>query len=125
MHTPCPAHPALECWRWLALQIACGLRPEQPDLLDRYLQAGAQLLEMGLLDEQRLAEQSLDLLYRSACNVLLPWHWRCQCMNRLCLPLEALQRLSAQDPVLQARLRMLRLRLARTEMLPSAPPAPH
>lgn len=124
MQTPFPTHPALECWRWLALQIACGLQPEQPDLLDRYRQAGDQLLEMGLIDAQALAEQQLEVLYRSACNVLLPWHWRCQCMNRLCLPMEALGRLAAHDPSLQPRLSALRLRLARTEMQPSEPPAP-
>ncbi|QPF72430.1 FagA protein [Roseateles sp. DAIF2] len=123
-NTPCPAHPALECWRWLAFKIACALEPDSPELLDRYLDAGAQLLRLGLIDERELAEQTLDLLYRSACEVLLPWHWRCQCLDRLFLPLEALARLSGQDPQLQGRVRSLRVRLACTEMLPSEAPPP-
>jgi hypothetical protein len=122
--TPCPTHPALECWRWLAFKIACGLAPDSPELLDRYLQAGAQLLEMGLIDARELAEQSLNLLYHSACDELLPWHWRCCCLDKIYLPLEALQGLAVHDQGQQQRLRSLRARLARTELRPSLPPQP-
>lgn len=124
LNNPCPAHPALECWRWLAFKIACALEPDSPELLGRYLETGRQLLEMGLLDARLLAEQTLDLLFRSAHEVLLPWHWRCQCLDKLYLPLQTLTALAEQDEDLQQRLVGLRLRLAGAALLPSEMPQP-
>lgn len=122
---PCPAtHPALECWRWLALKIACALEPEEPRLLDRYQDAGRQLLDMGLLQERELAQQEFALLYRCAREALLPWHWRCLCMDRLARPLQVLERLARDDASLEAPLRLLRMRLVHTEMGPSVAPPP-
>ncbi|UXH79271.1 hypothetical protein [Roseateles amylovorans] len=97
-------HPGVECLRWMAFKIACGLTPEDPQLLRRHQLATEQLVEAGVLAAIPAHEQALRLLYSTAHHTLLPWHWRCACMDQLNRPLAALSRLAGADAALAARL---------------------
>lgn len=102
----CPAadHPGVECLRWLALKITCGLTPDDPSLLSRHQLTTEQLVSRGVLPAIAAQEDALRLLYAAAHNALLPWHWRMACLDQLNRPLAALQRLSASDMALRGRL---------------------
>lgn len=97
-------HPGVECLRWMGLKIACGLAPDDPTLLWRHQLATEQLVQRGVLAAIPAQEQALRLLYSAAHNTLLPWHWRCACMDQLSRPLAALSRLTHTDAALAARL---------------------
>lgn len=108
-------HPGVECLRWLALKISCGLSPDDPGLLRRHQLALEQLVDAGVLAAIPAHEQALRLLYGAAHDTLLPWHWRCACLDQLNRPLAALHRLAdAQgDAALVARLQRFHWRLSR------------
>lgn len=109
-------HPGVECLRWLGLKIACGLSPDDPGLLRRHQLALEQLVDAGVLAPIPAHEQALRLLYGAAHDTLLPWHWRCACLDQLNRPLAALQRLAEVlgDAALVARLRRFHWRLSRS-----------
>ncbi len=109
-------HPGVECLRWMALKISCGLAPDEPTLLRRHQLALEQLVAAGVLAAIPAHEQALRLLYGAAHNTLLPWHWRCACLDQLNRPLAALHRLAdAQgDSALVARLQRFQWRLGRS-----------
>ncbi|OWQ90265.1 hypothetical protein CDN99_12890 [Roseateles aquatilis] len=112
-------HPGVECLRWMGLKIACGLSPDDPVLLRRHQLTLEQLVEAGVLAPIPAHEQALRLLYGSAHNTLLPWHWRRACLDHLTRPLAELQRLAAihGDAALTARLRRFQWRLSRGPLL--------
>lgn len=104
MPTSLSEHPGLECLRWMGLKIACGITPDDPALLQRHQLATEQLVDMGVLDPIPAHEQALRLLYTAAHNTLLPWHWRCACLDQLGRPLAALGHWALADAALAARL---------------------
>ena len=108
-------HPGVECLRWMALKISCGLAPDDPGLLRQHQLALEQLVEAGVLAPIPAQEQALRLLYGTAHNTLLPWHWRCACLDQLNRPLAALHRLAHAhgDDALVARLQRFHWRLSR------------
>jgi hypothetical protein len=111
-------HPGVECLRWMALKITCGLAPNEPALLWRHQLTLEQLVDAGVLAAIPAHEQALRLLYGAAHNTLLPWHWRCACLDQLNRPLAALHRLAdAQgDAALVARLQRFHWRLSRSPL---------
>lgn len=111
-------HPGVECLRWMALKITCGLAPDEPALLRQHQLALEQLVDAGVLAPIPAHEQALRLLYGAAHNSLLPWHWRCACLDQLNRPLAALHRLAdAQgDAALVARLQRFHWRLSRSPL---------
>ncbi|WP_431050188.1 hypothetical protein [Roseateles sp. L2-2] len=111
-------HPGVECLRWMALKITCGLAPDEPALLRQHQLALEQLVEAGVLAAIPAHEQALRLLYGASHNTLLPWHWRCACLDQLNRPLAALHRLAdAQgDAALVARLQRFHWRLSRSPL---------
>ncbi len=109
-------HPGVECLRWMAFKIACGLTPDDPALLRQHQLATEQLVEAGVLAAIPAQEQALRLLYSSAHHPLLPWHWRCACMDQLNRPLAALARLADADAALAARLQRFQWCLSQSPM---------
>lgn len=109
-------HPGVECLRWMALKISCGLSPDEPDLLRRHQLTLEQLVAEGVLAPIPAHEQALRLLYGAAHNTLLPWHWRCACLDQLNRPLAVLHRLADAhaDAALVARLQRFQWRLSRS-----------
>lgn len=111
-----PAH--LESWRGLSLRIRCAFEPDEPRLIDHYLAEGRYLARFTATPQRLIAETSLRLLLDTARDTLLPWHWRCLCMDQAWRPLRDLQALVI-TPVDQQRWQVFAWQLATCVLQPS------
>ena len=92
--------PYLESWRWMSRQIRCGLDPNEPRLIEHYLNEGRYLACCTATHPWTIAETSLRLLIDTASDIALPWHWRSLCMDQAWRPLipDAVLDLSCSAP---------------------------
>ena len=86
--------PYLENWRWLSRRIRCALEPDEPRLIEHYLAEGRYLVCCTDTSPWTVALTSFRLLLDTACDRMLPWHWRCQCLDQAWRPLRDLENLS-------------------------------
>lgn len=119
--TPPPPHALLARWRWLGCKVRWALDPDEPRLLRHYLDAGQQAQQGGQIDAWNCHGQCVKLLHATARDLVLPWHWRVQCLDILVWPMADLERLAGTDAARQFALRVLRSQLALTDMAPSLP----
>ncbi|RRV06094.1 FagA protein [Pseudomonas sp. v388] len=86
--------PYLENWRGLSLRIRCALEPDEPRLIEHYLAEGRYLARFTATPQTLIAETSLRLLLDTARDTVLPWHWRCLCLDQAWRPLRDVQALA-------------------------------
>lgn len=82
--------PCLDCWEWQRTAIRCGLRHDEPRLIDWHFATGVDLVAHGLLNPWRMGFGSLNLLLDTASDTMLPWHWRSLCLDNVYRPLQLL-----------------------------------
>ena len=110
--------PYLESWRWMSRQIRCGLDPNEPRLIEHYLNEGRYLACCTATHPWTIAETSFRLLLDTASDIALPWHWRSMCLDQAWRPLRDLEKLSHCACRLK-RWQSFAWRLATCELLPS------
>ena len=123
MHlAPPPETDAVQRWRRLQMQVRCGLYPDQPARIRRFLLAGARLVRLGLLAPAAVQLQTVRTLVQVGEDTALPWFWRSVCLEHVNLPLARLRSLiGGQDP---QTLRTLELSVQRArDRLPAGPGA--
>lgn len=81
----------LENWRALSLRIRCALEPDEPRLIEHYLAEGRYLARFTATPQPMIAETTFRLLMDTARDTVLPWHWRCLCLDQVWRPLRDLQ----------------------------------
>lgn len=113
-----PFGPCLDCWYWQGLRIRCALLPNEPRLLDVHWAQGCELVEHGQLCPWKMSVSTLTLLLNTACDPILPWHWRGLCLDHAYRSLYAIQHL-AQERDQHVTLNRLRNRLASLQLAPS------
>jgi len=114
--------PCQDCWQWQNLMIRCALRPEEPRLIEHFLNLGVRLVEHGQISPWHMACTSLNLLINTACDPVLPWHWRNLCLDYAWRPLHVMQQL-ATDAAQQRSFSVARNRLATLQLQPSLSPS--
>ncbi len=112
--------PHLENWRWLSHQIRCAMAPDEPRLIEHYLAEGRYLARCTATPAWNIAQTSLRLLLDTATDTLLPWHWRCLCLDQAWRPLRDL-RSAAHTAEQRVTWQAYAAQLARSELLPSTP----
>lgn len=117
---PAPDAEAVQRWRRLQMQVRCGLYPDQPGRVRRFLLAGARLARLGLMSPAAVQLQTVRTLLQVGEDSTLPWFWRSVCLEHVNLPLARLRSLIGQhDP---QTLRGLELALQRArDHLPASP----
>ena len=110
--------PYLESWRWMSRQIRCALAPNEPRLIEHYLAEGRYLVCCTQTSSWTVALTSFRLLLDTACDRMLPWHWRCLCLDQAWRPLRDLEKLSHCACRLK-RWQTFAWQLATCELLPS------
>lgn len=110
-----------EHWRWLGFAVRCALEPDEPRLIQRYFDAGDRLVMLGERSGWQVAEMGYNLLLISAGDTLLPWHWRCICLDHANRPLCWLRQLAGTTRALRARVDRQANRLASLYLHPSIP----
>ncbi len=116
---PLPPPALLARWRWLGCKIRWALEPDEPRLLRQYLDAAQQAHQSQQIDAWNCHAHCVKLLHATARDLVLPWHWRVQCLDLLIWPMAELDRLAGNDAARQFALRVLRTQLAQTDMAPS------
>jgi hypothetical protein len=86
--------PYLENWRALSLRIRCGLDPDEPRVIEHYLAEGRYLARFTATPQTLIAECGFRLLIDTARDTVLPWHWRCLCLDQAWRPLRDMQALA-------------------------------
>lgn len=117
--------PLVELWHWLGAQIRWGLKPDDPTLIHRYLDAGRQACQTEGIEPWRAGERSFLTLLAAATDRELPWHWRITCLDNAHRPLAALAALAGQfgkHAARQPALQKLARQLAMADMAPGRPP---
>ncbi|MCY1394842.1 hypothetical protein D9M71_97700 [compost metagenome] len=114
--------PYLENWRWLSRRIRCALEPDEPRLIEHYLAEGRYLVRCTDTSAWTVAQTSFRVLLDTACDPMLPWHWRSQCLDQAWRPLRDLRRLSQAYPCDQRWLPFAH-QLANCRLLPSISPS--
>ncbi|MNF76657.1 hypothetical protein D3C84_587760 [compost metagenome] len=109
--------PYLENWRWLSRRIRCAMEPDEPRLIDHYLAEGRYLVCCTETSAWTVALTSFRLLLDTACDRMLPWHWRCLCLDQAWKPLLQLRKLGGGEH--GQRWQPLALQLANCTLLPS------
>ncbi|MHC2145543.1 hypothetical protein ACVI9W_001525 [Pseudomonas sp. 210_17 TE3656] len=109
--------PYLENWRWLSRRIRCAMEPDEPRLIDHYLAEGRYLVCCTETSAWTVALTSFRLLLDTACDRMLPWHWRCLCLDQAWKPLLQLRKLDGGEH--GQRWQPLALQLANCTLLPS------
>ena len=112
--------PYLESWRWMSRQIRCGLDPNEPRLIEHYLNEGRYLACCTATHPWTIAETSFRLLIDTAADVALPWHWRSLCLDQAWRPLLDLRNLDRQAQ--NQRWQAYAIQLANCSLLPSISP---
>jgi hypothetical protein len=110
--------PHLENWRGLSLRVRCGLDPDEPRLIDHYLAEGRYLARFTATPRAMIAETSFRTLLDTARDTVLPWHWRCLCIDQAWRPLRDLQAM-AETCDDQQRFQALAHQLATCVLQPS------
>lgn len=87
--------PQLQSWHALGLRIRCGLDPDEPRLIDHYLAEGRYLARFKGIPNRHIALASFRLLLDTARDTVLPWHWRCLCLDQCWRPLRDLKSLAS------------------------------
>ena len=113
--------PYLENWRGLSLRIRCALEPDEPRLIEHYLAEGRYLARFTATPHALIAETSFRLLMDTARDTMLPWHWRCLCLDQAWRPLRDLHAL-AQTPARRERYQACVHELAACVLQPSITP---
>ena len=108
----------LENWRWLSRRIRCALEPNEPRIIEHYLAEGRYLARFTSTCDWTVALTSLRLLLDTAGDPMLPWHWRCHCLDQAYRPLRELRRAASTAEHIQ-RWHAMGHRLAVTSLLPS------
>lgn len=116
-----PPTALLARWHWLGCKIRLALEPDEPRLLRHYLDTAQQAHRSGQIDAWNCHAYCVKLLQASARDLVLPWHWRVQCLDILVWPMAELDRLAGPDAARQLALRVLRSQVAMTDMAPSLP----
>lgn len=114
--------PDMAHWRWLGHCIRCGFFPNEPRVIPRYMAQGRRMARSGHFCPWELAEHELGLLLDTVSDTVLPWHWRCVCLDHAWLPLRCLER-QATDDARRERCRLLAAQLATLPLLPSLSPS--
>lgn len=112
--------PYLENWRWLSRRIRCALEPDEPRLIEHYLAEGRYLVCCTETSPWTVALTSFRLLLDTACDRMLPWHWRCLCLDQAWRPLLDLRNLDREAQ--NQRWQLYALQLANCRLLPSISP---
>ncbi|RMQ43641.1 FagA protein [Pseudomonas cichorii] len=110
--------PYLENWRGLSLRIRCALEPDEPRLIDHYLAEGRYLARFTATPQTLIAETTFRLLMDTARDTVLPWHWRCLCLDQAWRPLRDVKAL-ATTPARQQRWQACAHQLASCVLQPS------
>ncbi|BAP43506.1 FagA protein [Pseudomonas sp. 21LCFQ02] len=87
--------PYLENWRELGLRIRCAFDPDEPRLIEHYLAEGRYLARFTATPKALVAQSTFRLLLDTARDTVLPWHWRCLCLDQAWRPLRDLKLLAA------------------------------
>lgn len=102
----------------LQLRVRCALRPDQPECVRSFVQAGLRLERLGLASAMAVHHRLLLTLLATARDEALPWFWRSVCLEHLSLPLARLVSiLSVHDPI-TARSLQWTVQRARDGMVP-------
>lgn len=109
--------PYLENWRWLSRRIRCALEPDEPRVIDHYLAEGRYLVCCTETSPWTVALTSFRLLLDTACDRMLPWHWRCICLDQAWRPLLQLRTLDRREH--NDRWQPYAMQLATCVLLPS------
>ncbi len=110
--------PLVELWHWLGAQIRWGLSPDDPALINRYLDAGLQSCKTPGIEPWQANERSFRTLLATATDGSLPWHWRLTCLDNAHRPLAALIGQFGGDPARWPALQALARQLAMADMAP-------
>jgi hypothetical protein len=110
--------PYLENWRALSLRIRCAVEPDEPRLIEHYLAEGRYLARFTATPQTLIAETSFRILLDTARDTVLPWHWRCLCLDQTWRPLRDLQAL-AHTPNQRQRAQSFAHQLATCVLQPS------
>nr|WP_314488030.1 FagA protein [uncultured Pseudomonas sp.] len=97
MNTVLHELPYLENWRWLSRRIRCAIEPDEPRLIEHYLAEGHYLVCCTDTAPWTVALTSFRLLLDTACDRMLPWHWRSQCLDQAWRPLLDLRNLNRSE----------------------------
>ena len=79
--------------REIERDIRWGRLPDRPDILYQYLldcEADAMALENSVAKD--LFRQLVDLLVEVICDVCVPYHWRCLCLDNIYRPMACLRK---------------------------------
>lgn len=112
----CTTDPA-ERWRRAGQRVRLGIDPDEPRLVERYLDLARSLAPTTALSAWECARQTTQLLLDTAADPALPMHWRQLCTDYLHRPLSELAAI-ASDETRQAVLRRLRWQLATLDLNP-------
>lgn len=118
MSTVLHESPYLENWRALSLRIRCAFDPDEPRVIEHYLAEGRYLARFTATPRALIAESTFRLLLDTARDSILPWHWRCLCLDQAWRPLRDLQTL-AQTTLERQRLQGFSRQLATCVLQPS------
>ncbi|MCY1260261.1 hypothetical protein D3C76_818040 [compost metagenome] len=110
--------PVLGRWYWMSTRIRCALQPDEPRLLDLFLNETRYLIAWERVPAWLLFEKCYQLFLDTAHDIALPWHWRVQCLNHAYRPFHELQCL-VRSREQRCRLHQLAMRLANQDMQPS------
>ncbi|WP_028312174.1 hypothetical protein [Derxia gummosa] len=70
-------------WDFVAMRVRCALHPEQPEMVDQFVQVGGLMVRYGKLDPWETAETTARVLVSTATDSELPEHWRERCRANL------------------------------------------
>jgi len=110
--------PHLEHWRALSLRVRCAFHPNEPRAIEHYLAEGRYLARFTATPHVLIAESTFRLLIDTAHDTVLPWHWRCLCLDQAWRPLRDLQAL-AHSPLQRQRWQAFAHQLATCVLQPS------
>lgn len=110
---------AVEVWQRLGIAVRCGDCPSCPCVARRYLDAAQRIVSTGALPALHVHRRTLEVLLQAARDEVLPWTWRCACLEHAIGPLEHLRSvLRLHDPLacesLHAAMQAVGDRLAQT-----------
>ena len=117
MNTVLQERPYLDNWRWLSHRIRCAMSPDEPRLIDHYLAEGRYLVCCTDTSPWTVAMTAFRLLLDTASDRMLPWHWRCLCLDQAWRPLLELRTLDRREG--NDRWQPLALQLANCVLMPS------
>lgn len=111
----------LDHWRFLGVRVRCALDADEPRAIEHYLAEGRYLARFTATPQSLIAETTLRLLLDTARDTVLPWHWRCLCLDQAWRPLRDLHAL-AQTPARHERYQACVHELAACVLQPSITP---